>query len=140
MRAHFVRDAENPLDSLSVGRIKARNFERIMVQLKQGVKIIMADYDLDPKTMEGHTAEDKVFVSFEGKDEKVNIPDAYGDNNIGKKNAGTYWLGWDTGEETGKTGFYAGLEDLNTAEVWESHNETIGECMNKLRKFLFTEK
>ena len=130
MRAHFVRGAENPLDSLEVGRVKERNFARIMVQLKQAVKIIIADYNLDPKTMEGNTTKDHVFVSFEGKKETV----------IGVKHPGIYWLGWDTGEITGKTGFYAGVEDMNTNEVWESHNETLGECMNKLRKFLFTEK
>lgn len=130
MRAHFVRGAENPLDSLGIGRVKARNFERLMVQLKQAVKIIIADYNLDPKTMEGHTTEGTVFVSFEGKKETV----------VGVKHPGIYWLGWDDGHVSGKTGFYAGLEDMTSNEVWESHNETLGECMGKLRKFLFTEK
>ena len=123
MRALFVRDIERPLDSLNIGRIKEREKKKKLVELKRAANILITDLKLEPDTLEVHEDIETVSVSFQGIKRTV-------DDN---KHEVIYFIGWDTGKVNT---YYVGYEDLFNDETSTSHQETLGECMGKIRWWL----
>jgi len=122
MRAQFVRKTENPLDTLGIGRISERELKKKIGELKSAARILIHDFNLDINTLTQYSDS----ISFSG---------------IMNKQEVRFWLGYDIGKNSKLFGkiksFYAGYEDLYTNEINSSHNETIGECMNLIKKWLY---
>lgn len=122
MRARFVRNTENPFDSLDIGRVDQRKnlaWKQPIIQALNGITInLNGEYPL-----ENHTGEQGAFLEYGFM-----------------MNGYYFYMGWDKLKDI----FYIGRSELSVNSAGypeyinkeESEEETIDDCIYRLRSLV----
>ena len=118
MKAKFIRDIENPIDSLNIGNELFRKSNLI----EKEIKLICKEYNLDTNTIkkEINNNEDGIAISFEGKMPNLLYPYRY-------------FIFYDTIRKH----YWVGYENINNNEMENQiPKNSLEDCVMEIKIFL----